>query len=253
MIELTQLTKQFGKLTAVDHLDLRVPPGELFAFIGPNGAGKTTTIKMIVGLLRPTAGRVLLCGRDVRTDYIAAKSLLSYVPDEPYLYDKLTGREFLHFVARMYGMQRRETIAKIASLSEQFELTFLDQLGETYSHGMKQRVVISAALLHDPRVIVVDEPLVGLDPKGASILKRVFRERAERGASIFMSTHTLALAEEIADRLGIIRRGELIAVGTADDIHARARTDGRLEDAFLALTEEITATGSASSPADSGS
>ena len=239
MIELDGLTKQFGSVTAVDGLSIKVPPGELFAFIGPNGAGKTTTIKMLVGLLRPTSGRVTLCGHDVQEDYIAAKSLLSYVPDQPYLYDKLTGREFLEFVARMYGLSRSDTGRKIAKMTEWFELAgFLDELGETYSHGMKQRVVISAALLHDPQVIAVDEPLVGLDPKGANTLKRVFRDRAERGAAIFMSTHTLSLAEEVADRVGILNRGHLIATGSPESIRREARVDARLEDAFLALTRD---------------
>jgi len=239
MIELENLSKVFGDLVAVDHVNVAIPPGEFFAFLGPNGAGKTTTIKMIVGLLRPTEGRVRLCGYDVQREPMAAKRVLSYVPDQPYLYDKLTGREFLHFVGAMYGMRRSETRRKVDELSETFGLAaFLDELGETYSHGMKQRVVISAALLHEPRVIVVDEPMVGLDPKGANILKRVLRERSRAGASIFMSTHTLALAEEVADRVGIIHKGRIIALGTLSDIRRLAATDGRLEEAFLRLTEE---------------
>jgi ABC-2 type transport system ATP-binding protein len=239
VIELKGLTKRFGSMTAVDSLDIKIHPGELFAFLGPNGAGKTTTIKMIVGLLRPTDGRVTLCGHDVQQDSIAAKSLLSYVPDQPYLYDKLTGREFLEFVARMYGLPRSDTGRKIAQMAEWFELAgFLDELGETYSHGMKQRVVITAALLHDPQVLVVDEPLVGLDPKGANTLKQVFRDSAERGVTIFMSTHTLALAEEIADTVGILNRGHLIATGSPESIRLEATADARLEDAFLALTRD---------------
>ncbi len=239
MIRLENLTKVFGDLTAVDHLNLEIPPGEFFAFIGPNGAGKTTTIKMIAGLLRPTEGRATLCGHDVQNDYIAAKSVLSYVPDRPYLYDKLTGREFLRFVARTYNLPRAETESKIGELSETFGLEdFLDDLAETYSHGMKQRVVISAALLHNPKVVVVDEPLVGLDPKGGSILKQLMREQSRKGTSIFMSTHTLSLAEEVADRIGIIHRGRIVALGAPDDIRRVASTDGRLEEAFLRLTEE---------------
>ena len=239
MIQLENLTKVFGRLTAVDHLNLEIPPGEFFAFIGPNGAGKTTTIKMIAGLLRPTEGRALLCGHDVQADYIAAKSVLSYVPDQPYLYDKLTGREFMQFVARMYHLPKPETERKIRELSETFEMeSFLDELAETYSHGMKQRVVISAALLHNPKVVVVDEPTVGLDPKGASILKRVLRQQSRQGISVFVSTHTLSLAEEVADRVGIIHRGRIIALGALDDILRTARTDGRLEEAFLRLTDE---------------
>mgnify|MGYP001036215723 CR=1 FL=1 len=239
MIKLENLTKRFGGLTAVDHLNLEVPPGEFFAFIGPNGAGKTTTLKMIAGLLRPTEGRALLCGHDMQADYVAAKSVLSYVPDQPYLYDKLTGREFMYFVAKMYRLPKAETERKARELSETFEMgSFLDELAETYSHGMKQRVVISAALLHSPKVVVVDEPTVGLDPKGASILKGVLREQSRRGATVFISTHTLSFAEAVSDRVGIIHRGRLIALGALDDILRAARTDGRLEEAFLRLTEE---------------
>ena len=239
MIRLENLTKRFGKVTAVNDLSLEVPPGELFVFLGPNGAGKTTTIKLIAGLLRPSAGRVSLCGWDVHTNYIEAKSLLSYVPDQPFLYDKLTGREFLQFVGAMYGMDRRATDERVAYLTDLFELSgFLDDLGQTYSHGMKQRVVISAALLHNPRVLVIDEPMVGLDPKGAKTFKAVMRELARQQVTIFVSTHTLDIAEEAADRVGIIRDGALIALGTLDQIYSAARTDRRLEQAFLRLTDE---------------
>jgi len=240
MIRLENVVKRFGQTVAVGGLTLEVPAGELFVFLGPNGAGKTTTIKMIAGLLRPTEGRVLICGHDVQKDYLQAKSLLSYVPDQPFLYDKLTGREFLEFVGTMYGMARPAIEEKVAWLSETFELeSFLDDLGQTYSHGMKQRVVMSAALLHDPRVLVIDEPTVGLDPKGANTLKGILRRLAREGAAVFMSTHTLAVAEETADRVGIIREGNLIALGTLDEIYAMAETDRRLEQAFLRLTEEF--------------
>ena len=240
MIRLENVVKRFGQTVAVGGLTLEVPAGELFVFLGPNGAGKTTTIKMIAGLLRPTEGRVLICGHDVQKDYLQAKSLLSYVPDQPFLYDKLTGREFLEFVGTMYGMARPAIEEKVAWLSETFELeSFLDDLGQTYSHGMKQRVVMSAALLHDPRVLVIDEPTVGLDPKGANTLKGILRRLAREGAAVFMSTHTLAVAEETADRVGIIRKGNLIALGTLDEIYAMAETDRRLEQAFLRLTEEF--------------
>ncbi len=238
MIELVRLTKRFGTLTAVDNLSLTVPSGEFFVFLGPNGAGKTTTIKMIAGLLHPTEGRVALCGHDVQEDYITAKSLLSYVPDEPFLYDKLTGREFLCFVASMYNVEPSAATARIAQFAELFGTeNFLDELAETYSHGMKQRIVISAALIHDPQVIVIDEPMVGLDPKGASILKATLRELTERGVTVFMSTHTLAVAEQMADRVGIIRNGQMVALGTLDEVYAAARTDRHLEDAFLRLTD----------------
>ena len=239
MIKLEGLTKRFGDLLAVDHVDLEVPAGEFFVFLGPNGAGKTTTIKLIAGLLRPTEGRALLCGHDVQADYIAAKSLLSYVPDEPFLYDKLTGREFLEFVGAMYGVGPERTQERIAEMVELFELgSFLDELAETYSHGMKQRVVVSAALLHEPKVIVIDEPMVGLDPKGANTLKTVLRAMAGRGVTVFMSTHTLAVAEQTADRIGILRSGRLIALGTLEEVYGAARTEKRLEEAFLRLTEE---------------
>jgi ABC-2 type transport system ATP-binding protein len=239
MIKLENVVKRFGDLAAVDGLTLEVPPGELFVFLGPNGAGKTTTIKLITGLLRPTSGRVSLGGYDVQRDYIQARSLLSYVPDQPFLYEKLTGREFMWFVARMYGMDDGATRRRVDEMAELFELDgFLDELGQTYSHGMKQRVVVSAALLHEPKVLVIDEPLVGLDPKGANTLKNLLRRLTADGAAVFMSTHTLAVAEETADRVGIIRRGSLIAMGTLDDIYATARTDSRLEEAFLRLTEE---------------
>jgi len=242
MIELENVTKRFGDLTAVDRLSLTVPPGELFAFLGPNGAGKTTTIKLITGLLRPDEGCIRLCGHDVQRDYIRAKSLLSYVPDQPYLYDKLTGREFLHFVAAMYDMKRAETERKIEAVCELFDFDdFIDDLGETYSHGMKQRVVVSAALLHDPEVIVIDEPMVGLDPKSANVLKAVLRNRVAQGVTVFMSTHTLSVAEATADRVGIIQQGKLIEIGSLQDIYTKASTDGRLEEAFLRLTEKATA------------
>ncbi len=239
MIELRNLTRRFGEVTAVDHLDLTVEPGELFVFLGPNGAGKTTTIKLITGLLRPDEGSVTVCGHNIQEEPLAARSLLSYVPDQPFLYEKLTGREFLTFVGNMYGMAAADIRDGIGRLAERFEMAgFLDEAGESYSHGMKQRVVISAALLHEPRVIVIDEPLVGLDPKGANTLKRTLREQVNAGGTVFMSTHTLGVAEETADRVGIIRRGRLVTVGDLQTVYRAARTDERLEDAFLRLTEE---------------
>ncbi|MFP4029507.1 MAG: ABC transporter ATP-binding protein [Candidatus Brocadiia bacterium] len=241
MIEIEHLTKRFADLVAVDGIDLTVSEGEFFAFIGPNGAGKTTTIKMLTGLLKPSEGTVKLCGYDVQKEYIAAKNVLSYIPDQPYLYDKLSGREFLRFVARMYQIEPQVAKKKIEELSETFDLAdFIDELGETYSHGMKQRIVITAALLHNPDVIIIDEPLVGLDPHGANVFKEVFRDCTARGSTVFMSTHTLSLAEEVADRVGIINNGRIIALGSLDDIRRKARTDGKLEQAFLRLTEETT-------------
>ncbi len=219
------------------HLDLEVEPGEIFAFLGPNGAGKTTTIKMIVGLLRPSEGSVAVCGYDMATQAIQAKETLSYVPDQPYLYEKLTAREFLHFIADIYNIERDVGDVKVARMIELFELgEFVDQLAENYSHGMKQRVVMAAALLHDPRVIVIDEPMVGLDPRSARLLKNILTQRAREGACVFMSTHTLSVAEDIADRVGIIDRGDLVALGTIDELRGRAQVEGRLEDVFLAIT-----------------
>jgi len=240
MIELENVRKEFGNTVAVKDLTLTVETGCFFAFLGPNGAGKTTTIKMITGLLRPTAGQVRICGIDIQQDAMQAKKLISYVPDQPYLYEKLSGREFLTFVGDVYGIPKTRIRKQIDELAEVFELSeFLDRLGETYSHGMKQRVVISAALLHDPKVIVIDEPMVGLDPKSSRIVKDVLRSRTENGVTVFMSTHTLAVAEELAHLIGIIRKGELIACGALKEINEAGDTDGHLEQAFLKITEEL--------------
>lgn len=238
MISLKQVSKHFGTKCAVRKLDLEIEPGEIFAFVGPNGAGKTTTIKMIVGLLRPSEGSVTVCGYDMNESAILAKEMLSYVPDQPYLYEKLTGREFLHFIADIYRLEPDLGDFKVTEVMKLFELEeFADQLAENYSHGMKQRVVMAAALLHDPSVIVIDEPMVGLDPRSARLVKNILREKARDGASVFMSTHTLSVAEEIAGRVGIIDRADLVALGTIDELKERASVEGRLEDAFLAITE----------------
>jgi len=237
MIEIEGATKRFGARTAVDDLTLAVSPGRIFAFLGPNGAGKTTTIRMIVGLLKPDAGRIRVCGHDVASDGLAAKASVGYVPDQPHLYDKLTGREFLAFVAQMYRMERGVFEPRLEELTELFELgDYLDDLCEGYSHGMKQRVVLSAALLHRPRVIVVDEPMVGLDPRSIRLTKDIFRRQAAEGATVFMSTHTLAVAEEVAHDIGIIHRGRLVARGRFEDLQTQARTSGDLEEVFLDLT-----------------
>ena len=237
MIEINNLRKQFGAKIAVDGLSLSVPRGQLFAFLGPNGAGKTTTIKMLVGLLRPDRGSVRLCGNDVQTEPLAAKANVSYIPDQPYLYDKLSGREFLEFIGRMYDLDASVRKARIRDLGDRLSLhTFLDDLSEGYSHGMKQRVVIAAALMHTPQVLVVDEPMVGLDPKTARIVKDLLRELAGNGAAIFMSTHTLSVADEVADRIGIIDHGRLVALGTLDELRARLGGSYGLEEMFLELT-----------------
>ena len=234
MIHLERITKSYNGKTAVSGLNIEVPRGQVFAFLGPNGAGKTTTVKMIVGLLKPTKGSVSVCGLDVETQYEEIKKRISYVPDHPYVYDKLTGREFLYFVAKMYGLDKSgERIERYAEIFETED--YLDSMIESYSHGMKQRIVISAALMRDPEVIVVDEPLVGLDPKSSRTVKDLLREKAKEGATVFMSTHMISVAEETADRIGIIHHGRLVANGTPDELSCAEK--GGLEDVFLNITE----------------
>jgi ABC-2 type transport system ATP-binding protein len=237
-IQLRNVTKRFGRTTAVSDLTLQVSAGELFAFLGPNGAGKTTTIKMIAGLLRPDAGTVHVCDLPVSTDGLAARTQLAYVPDQPYLYDKLTGREFLTFVGQMYQVAQHTIDEHIDRLARRLDIGFLDQLTEGYSHGMRQKVALAAALIHEPKVLVIDEPMVGLDPRTVRTVKDVFVEHARAGATVFVSTHTLAVAEAIADRIGIIHHAHLVAEGTLGDIREMARNKGSLEDAFLALTSD---------------
>jgi len=237
-ISLTNVRKHYGKNVAVRHLSLQVHPGELFAFLGPNGAGKTTTIKIIVGLLQPNEGEVRVCGHEIGSNGLYAKANLAYVPDQPFVYEKLTGREFLYFVAEMYGLDRVQRDRVLAGLIARLDMReFLDQLTEGYSHGMKQRVVLAAALLHEPRVLVVDEPMVGLDPRTVRVVKDLFLEQTRAGGTVFMSTHTLDIAEALADRIGIIHRGELIAVGTLAELRSLARRQHSLEEIFLELTE----------------
>jgi ABC-2 type transport system ATP-binding protein len=235
MIELCGVTKRFGSKCAVDRLDLEVRPGELFAFLGPNGAGKTTTIKMICGLLSPNAGTVRVGGFDASSQQ--ARQMLGYVPDQPYLYDKLTGREFLKFVVEMYGLDQKRSVQKIEELIETFEMSdYADELCENYSQGMKQRVVFASALVHDPKVLIVDEPLVGLDPRSVRIVKDLFISQARSGCTVLMSTHLLAIAEELADRVGIVDRGRMLAVGTLEELRLQLKHRGPLEDLFLKLT-----------------
>jgi ABC-2 type transport system ATP-binding protein len=235
MIALEGVTKRFGTKCAVNRLDLEVRPGELFAFLGPNGAGKTTTIKMICGLLAPNEGKVRVGGFDASSQQ--ARQLLGYVPDQPYLYDKLTGREFLKFVVEMYGLERQYGFRRIAELIETFEMgDYIDELCESYSQGMKQRVVFASALVHDPRALVVDEPLVGLDPRSARIVKDLFLREARSGCAVLMSTHLLAIAEELAGRIGIVDRGRMLAVGTLGELRELVQLHGPLEELFLKLT-----------------
>ena len=240
MIRLTNLTKRYGGFTAVDGIDLEVPRGELFGFLGPNGAGKTTTLRMIAGILRPTAGTVQIADIDVVKDPIAAKSRLGYIPDRPFIYEKLTGAEFLRFVAGLYDQHGEDVEHRGRELLALFDLEeWRDELVESYSHGMRQKLIISSAFVHRPEVIVVDEPMVGLDPKAARILKDLFREYTRRGHTIMMSTHTLEVAETMCDRIGIIQGGKIRACGTMAELRANAEAGATgLEDIFLKLTGE---------------
>ena len=238
MISIQGVTKHYGKKVAVDNLSLDIAGGEFFAVLGPNGAGKTTTIKMIAGLLRPTGGRILVGGVDVQVDPIAAKKICAYVPDQPFLYDKLSGIEFMNFIADLYGVDGDGRDKEIDRLVELFGMKdFVRELTEAYSHGMKQRLVLAATLLHKPKVIMVDEPLVGLDPHTARLVKQVFREQARGGTSIFMSTHVLSVAEDFADRIGIMLQGKIVALGRLEDLRRQAQLEGKLEDVFFKITE----------------
>lgn len=237
MIQLRHLTKKFGSLIAVNDLCLRVQKGEIFGFLGPNGAGKTTTIRVMMGLLKPTSGQVLLGGHDLATAPLKAKALCGFIPDHPFVYDKLTGREFLRFAGGLYQLEAHVCEARIEELLDLFTLAqWGNDLVENYSYGMKQRLVVASALLHDPQVLVVDEPMVGMDPIGARLLKSLLRSLAAKGKTIFMSTHSLEVAQELCDRIGIILEGRLIALGTMAELRRQAGTDLGLEDIFLKLT-----------------
>jgi ABC-2 type transport system ATP-binding protein len=237
MLRLENLTKRYGSQEAVRNLSLHVAAGELFGFLGPNGAGKTTTIKMIAGLLRPTSGRIEIAGHDLATHPVEAKGALGFIPDRPFLYEKLSALEFMRFVAGIYGFDVGALNGRIDEFLSLVELqNARSQLIESFSHGMKQRLVMASAFLHKPKVMVVDEPMVGLDPKGARLIKRVFREYCDSGNAVFVSTHTLEVAQELCDRVGIILRGELVALGTVDELKAKAETEGNLEEVFLKLT-----------------
>ncbi len=243
MIQLRNLTKRYGSFTAVDDLDLTVPAGELFGFLGPNGAGKTTTLRMIAGILLPTSGRICIGGVDLQTNPGQAKALLGFIPDRPFIYEKLTGMEFLRFVAGLYGQEGTSVEHRARELLALFDLEeWRDELVESYSHGMRQKLIISSAFVHRPEVIVVDEPMVGLDPKAARTLKDLFREYTRRGHTIMMSTHTLEVAQTLCDRIAIIRRGRIAAAGTMDELRRQAESDeSELEDIFLRLTGESAA------------
>ncbi len=241
MIRLTNLTKRYGKFTAVDGINLEIRQGELFGFLGPNGAGKTTTMRMIAGILQPTSGTIEIAGDDIAADPIRAKSRLGFIPDRPFVYDKLTGAEFLRFVAALFGQDGEAIERRMDELLDLFELTlWKDELIESYSHGMRQKLIISSALLHRPEVIVVDEPMVGLDPKGQKFLKELFRAFVDRGGTVLMSTHTLDTVEEMCDRIGIIAAGKILTCGTMAEVREQtAGGDARLEELFLKLTGGI--------------
>ena len=239
MIELRNVTKKFGSFTAVDNITLSVPKGEFFGFLGPNGAGNTTTIKMMAGLFAPTSGQILIDGYDVVKNPVQAKTVISYVPDQPFLYDKLTGREFLYFIGGLYKMEKKALAEKIEGLIEHFEIgEWIDKRTEDYSQGMRQRITISAALVHDPKVFIIDEPIIGLDPRSAKIVRETLRRKAREGVSIFMSTHSLHIAEELCDRIGFIKNGRLVFLGTQENLQAyKQKYDGKFESVFLELTK----------------
>jgi ABC-2 type transport system ATP-binding protein len=242
MIELSSLTKKYGNFTAVDSIDLSVSRGELLGLVGPNGAGKTTTLRIIAGILRPTAGRVSIAGIDVWSDPVGAKMKLGYIPDRPFIYEKLTGAEFLRFVAGLFGQEGGQVEHRARELMALFDLEeWRDELVESYSHGMRQKLIISSAFVHRPDVIVVDEPMVGLDPKAARILKDLFREYVGRGHTIVMSTHTLEVAQAMCERICIIQGGRIRAQGTMEQLRSGAATTAGLEEIFLRLTGESAA------------
>ncbi len=238
MIELEGITKKYADFTAVSNLNLTANPGEIFGFIGPNGAGKTTTIKIISGILAPTTGRIRICGIDIQQQPVAAKKKIGFIPDRPYLYEKLTGLEFMQFTADLYGVNKNEFRQKAETELKRFALSdWSNELIESYSHGMRQRLIFAAALVHDPQVLVVDEPMVGLDPVAIIMVKDLFRQLAQNGVTVFMSTHTLKVAEDICDRLGVLNKGRMIATGTTEDLQREAGvSDADLEQVFLNLT-----------------
>lgn len=239
MIQTENLTKDYDGKRAVNPLTLDIKAGELFCFLGPNGAGKTTTIKMLTGLLTPTSGTARIAGFDIRTDPIEAKRRIGYIPDRPYLYEKLSGRDFFTFVGDMFGIDRAEQREKLKYYFDLFLLTKAqDDFIENYSHGMRQKLVFCASLMHDPEVIVIDEPMVGLDPRSVRIVKDLLRSEVDNGKTIFLSTHTLSIAEEIADRIGVISKGDIQFLGTMAEMRAELKQSGSLEELFLHLTEE---------------
>jgi ABC-2 type transport system ATP-binding protein len=238
LIETQNLVKKYGDKLAVNNVNFAVQAGEVFGFLGPNGAGKTTTIKMIVGLLQPTSGMVKVAGFDVQAQPLQAKAASGYVPDTPNLYAKLSGRELLRFVGDLYNLDRQQVAQRTEELLRVLDLAeAADNTIDSYSHGMQQKASLAAALMHDPRVLVLDEPTVGLDPKSARLIKDLLRQMAERGAAVFLSTHILEIAERMCDRIGIINKGKLVAVGTMAELRSLGKAgEVSLEDIFLGLT-----------------
>jgi ABC-2 type transport system ATP-binding protein len=239
MIELNHLVKSFGSLVAVNDVSLTVNQGEFFALLGPNAAGKTTSIRLLTGLMKPTSGSARVAGYDVQDQPLEARKRMAYVPDFPFLYDKLTGWEFLRFMGQLFQMDTSEITSKAHQLVSRFNLEpHMSQPLEGLSHGTRQRVAIVSALLHDPQVFIIDEPMVGLDPQHARVVKDILKERTREGMTVFVSTHQLSIAEEMADRIGIMHQGRLIALGTAEELRRQAGTDGALEKSFLTLTSK---------------
>ena len=240
MLSIKNVTKSYGKGTvkAVDNIDLYVKSGEIFGFLGPNGAGKTTTITMIVGLLKPDEGNITLDGVDVWQEPLVAKSMISFVPDNPEVYDKLKGIEYLNFIADMYGISKEERLSKIEYYTKLFNIE--NDLGDTigsYSHGMKQKLVLTSALINNPQLFILDEPMVGLDPKSSFNLKEIMRKMCDEGKTVFFSTHVMEVAEKLCDRIAIINKGEIVTVGTMDELRSHAKEKESLENIFLELTD----------------
>ncbi|MBI3600906.1 MAG: ABC transporter ATP-binding protein [Nitrospinae bacterium] len=239
MINIKNLTKRYGNLTAISTLNLHISAGECFGFLGPNGAGKTTTIKLLAGLLKPNEGAIEISGYDVQKEPQKVKSIIGYIPDKPFVYEKLTGGEFLDFITNLYqsngifAKEKREEFLNLFNIKD-----FENELVESYSHGMRQKLVITAALIHNPKVIIIDEPMVGLDPKGMKQVKEIFKGLTKKGVTIFMSTHTMSVAQEMCHRIGIINKGKLISLGTMDELRKQAHLSTGLEDVFLQLTSE---------------
>ncbi|MFO7568730.1 MAG: ABC transporter ATP-binding protein [Smithellaceae bacterium] len=240
MIELLDVTKQYGAVTAVDRLSLHVAAGEIYGFIGPNGAGKTTTIRIMGGIIEPTRGTITIDGIDMRQKPVEAKAIIGFVPDRPFLYEKLTGMEFMKFIGDLYRVNAAAFSGRAITLLEQFALAdWKNEIIEAYSHGMKQRLIIASALLHDPKVMVIDEPMVGLDPAAVRMVRDILKDLAAKGVTIFVSTHTLSIASELCDRIGVIHKGVLLAQGTLAELNRAAKTgEAALEDVFLTLVKE---------------